>query len=152
MVYGIDEAWLRRVKDYLRSGLGAYLREMGGGDKNAAVIIQAHPFRHGMTREPGTDGAEVFNMHPYHDSRNDSAVDYAREHGLIMTAGSDFHNEGAQGSGLILSKVLPADSYGLAGLLRSGDYLFWLEGEVIAPDEVNKKHKISYKKGKFVRK
>lgn len=47
---------------------------------------------------------------------------YARENHLIMTAGSDCHRPGDQGTTGILSDTLPEDSFGLADLLRSGNY------------------------------
>ncbi len=39
-----------------------------------------------------------------------------------MTAGSDCHRPGDQGTTGILSDTLPEDSFGLADLLRSGNY------------------------------
>ena len=68
------------------------------------------------------DGVEVLNLNPRHDSHNDLALAYAKEHHLIMTAGSDCHRPGDQGTTGILSDTLPEDSFGLADLLRSGNY------------------------------
>ena len=71
---------------------------------------------------PGMDGIEVLNLNPRHDSHNDLALAYAKEHHLIMTAGSDCHRPGDQGTTGILSDTLPEDSFDLADLLRSGNY------------------------------
>ena len=130
LIYGIDEDWVRRITEYLPLGLQAYMREFGGGD---SLVIQAHPFRNGMSQEPCADGTEAYNMHPHQNSRNGLAAAYAKKHNHIVTAGSDFHFEGAQGLGLVLAKSLPADGLELAKLLRSRDYLFLLDGKIIEP-------------------
>ncbi len=52
----------------------------------------------------------------------DLALAYAKEHHLIMTAGSDCHRPGDQGTTGIHVRHPPEDSFGLADLLRSGNY------------------------------
>ena len=61
--------------------------------KNNLVIIQAHPFREGMTvKNPElVDGFEVYNGHGGHDSRNPIARAWAERFSKLMTSGSDFH-------------------------------------------------------------
>lgn len=130
LVYGIDEDFFKRAAEYFALGIKRFLKDFKGGP---AVIIQAHPFRDGMTREPETDGAEVLNVHPNHNSRNALALAYAKKHGMLAVTGSDFHHEGHQARGLILSKALPADSFELAGLLKTRDYLFLIENKVVKP-------------------
>jgi predicted metal-dependent phosphoesterase TrpH len=130
LVYGIDENWVKRAIRYFPLGIERYLRDFQHG---RSVIVQAHPFRFGMVPVPGMDGAEVFNMHPNHNSRDGLASVYAREHGLIPTAGTDYHHAGHEALGLTLSKTLPADTFELADLLRSRDYLFLLGGRVMIP-------------------
>jgi len=136
LVYGIDEEWLERAVKYFPLGVKPFLRDFRGGD---TVIIQAHPFRvgFGMTREPSTDGTEVYNMHPHHDSNNDLAYTYAKKHNHIIIAGSDFHHAGSQAGGLILTKTLPADSFELAKILKSRDYLLLVKNQVIIPSNNN---------------
>ena len=68
------------------------------------------------------DGVEVLNLNPRHDSRNDLALAYAEEHHLLMTAGSDCHRPGDEGTTGILAETLPEDSFGYADLIRSGKY------------------------------
>ncbi|GHV02552.1 hypothetical protein FACS1894211_14160 [Clostridia bacterium] len=131
LVYGIDGDWVRRVIDYFSLGIERYLRDFRN---DQSLIIQAHPFRNGMIPVPGTDGAEIFNMHPNHNSRNGIASVYANAHNLIPAAGTDFHHAGHEALGLTLSKSLPVDSFGLADLLRSRDYLFLLGGRVMIPE------------------
>jgi bifunctional N-acetylglucosamine-1-phosphate-uridyltransferase/glucosamine-1-phosphate-acetyltransferase GlmU-like protein len=68
------------------------------------------------------DGVEVLNLNPRHDSHNDLALAYAEEHHLLMTAGSDCHRPGDEGTTGILAETLPEDSFGYADLIRSGKY------------------------------
>ena len=68
------------------------------------------------------DGVEVINAHPRHDSHNDRAKEYAEEFGLIQLAGSDCHQTPDIARSGILSDTLPADTFELAALTRSGNY------------------------------
>ena len=80
------------------------------------------------------DGIETFNMHPYHNARIGIAAQYAKAHPhLITTCGTDFHHENHQGLGGILTKTLPRDSFELAELLESKDFLFSVAGNVVIP-------------------
>ena len=108
-------------KGVMREGLAAFAPQSRA---DGALLVQAHPFRKKCTPAPAEylDGIEVLNLNPRHDSHNDLALAYAREHHLIMTAGSDCHRPGDQGTTGILSDTLPEDSFGLADLLRSGNY------------------------------
>ena len=59
------------------------------------VLIQAHPFRNGMTvQDPAfLDGLEI-NSHPlYRKSYADELVEIAHAHRMIVTSGSDFHGD-----------------------------------------------------------
>ena len=91
---------------------------------DGALLIQAHPFRGKCTPAPAEllDGVEVLNLNPRHDSHNDLALAYAEEHHLLMTAGSDCHRPGDEGTTGILAETLPEDSFGFADLIRSGKY------------------------------
>ena len=130
LVYGINELWLKYSSEYFGLGIKRYLKDFKG---DRSVIIQAHPFRAGMTQEPDTDGSEVYNMHPNHKSFNELALEYAKKHNHIVTGGSDFHHRGQQGLGFTLTKTLPADSFELAKLIKSRDYLLLLNNKVICP-------------------
>ena len=94
-----------------------------------SVFLQAHPFRDGMVLADPTilDGIEVFNLHPNHNSRVGIAALYAKENNFpVITAGSDFHHKDRKHEGVaaLRARYLPEDSFGLASLLKSGDYLF----------------------------
>ena len=57
------------------------------------MVFQAHPFRPHLTRlNPALlDGIEVYNGNPRHQSRKEIAEAFARQNGLLMLSGSDFH-------------------------------------------------------------
>lgn len=101
-----------------------------------SVFVQAHPKRDGMEMvNPALlDGIEVFNMHPHHNSRVGLASLYAKENNIsVITAGSDFHHQNVSHEGLaaIRTKYLPDDTFGIAKLLRQGDYLIEIARENI---------------------
>ena len=92
--------------------------------EDGALLIQAHPYRKKCTPAIACylDGVEVINAHPRHDSHNDRAKEYAEEFGLIQLAGSDCHQTPDIARSGILSDTLPADTFELAALIRSGNY------------------------------
>lgn len=72
--------------------------------KENFLVFQAHPFRPGMVPQPPEylDGVEGINGNPRHNSHNELAQAYAREHGLRISAGSDCHEiEDVGRSGII---------------------------------------------------
>ena len=91
-IYGVDPDFLYTEKmlyEYNQSELCQMARQAG------AVFINAHPFRNGKTpKEPEfLDGVEI-NCHPlYHDNQKDLVIPYAKEHGLMLTCGSDYHGD-----------------------------------------------------------
>ncbi len=125
LVFGVSRKIMEEIYDLLPCGIESFRKKY---ELSESVFIQAHPFRDEMEQvEPSLlDGIEVFNMHPNHNSRVGIAAKYAREQNFgIVTAGSDFHHPGRNHEGVsaIRSKVLPKDSFELASLLKSGDYL-----------------------------
>ena len=89
-----------------------------------AFIIQAHPFRPGCApADPALlDAVEVCNTCIRHNSHNDLALAFAKEHGLIQTSGSDCHRPEDPAKGGIEAEELPEDEQGLIALLRSRNY------------------------------
>ena len=100
----------------------AQVHEAGG------IAVLAHPYVYDSTdlmqqlvKEELLDGIEVH--HPSHDeARRTALTDFAKEHHLLMTAGSDCHRPGDEGTTGILAETLPEDSFGYADLIRSGKY------------------------------
>lgn len=111
LVYGFDEDFLRKYKKLYKLNLKTF-RELTV-DKGI-IIIQAHPFRPDMVPAPPSliDGVEAYNGNPRHTSSNHLAVQYARDNGLKMLSGSDFHqpHDAARG-GIIVNERLNIDSF-----------------------------------------
>lgn len=123
LLYGMDEQLLSNAYDYIDASPEKYYTE---GKDPRTLFVQAHPFRDNMTRLPPEylDGFEVFNMHPGHNSRIAFAARYARENGLgLKTIGTDYHYEEYENLCAARFPVLPENSFELAGLLRSGDFI-----------------------------
>ena len=91
LVFGITEQFLREHPDLYNMNLKSF-RALA--DENGLLIVQAHPFRNGMTVMNPTllDGVETFNGHQGHESRNTVAQAWAKLHDLIPTSGTDFHH------------------------------------------------------------
>ena len=133
LVFGVNKKILEDIYDYLPYGVENFRSKYIMPD---SVFVQAHPKRNGMESvNPALlDGIEVFNMHPNHNSRVGLASLYAKENNIpFITAGSDFHhpNVSHEGLGAIRTEYLPNDSFGLAKLLRQGDYLIEIARENI---------------------
>jgi hypothetical protein len=133
LLYGADADVLSLAYDYLGKGLAPYRNEV---DLCNSVLLQAHPFRRGLTLAPPEllDGIETLNMHPGHNSEVGLAIRYAKEQKFpIVTAGSDFHhpNRGHEGLAALRCRELPEDSFALAKMLRNRDYCFELGGASI---------------------
>lgn len=132
LVYGVDEAFVKQAWEYLGTDLHTFHEACKAENR---VIVQAHPFRKGMALADAADldGIEVFNMHPGHNS----CIAFAARHqvtvGGIVTAGTDFHHPDHEGMVFACFKKLPADSFELAQLLRSGDYVFTVGNSLILP-------------------
>ncbi len=133
LVYGIDEEFVRAAHKYASGDYNEFYDNMKN-DKN--IMLHAHPFR-GPWRDLGDDrldGIEIFNLHPGHNSRIGMAARYFKEHNLkIAICGSDFHDEPNYNMALLRTKTLPKDSFELAELLKTRDYLFEISGNIVVP-------------------
>ena len=93
LLYGIDKNWLlenESVMTMTRSEVHRAVNEAGG------IMIQAHPYRERDYLDTirlaphACDGVESFNAaNP--DYQNAWGYKYAREHGFLMSGGSDVH-------------------------------------------------------------
>ncbi len=133
LIYGVNKPMLEEIYDTLTHGVENFRRNYIMQD---SIFIQAHPMRDGIKEVPSEllDGVEAFNMHPVHNSRIALATLYAKEKKLsIITAGTDYHHPNRKHEGLaaIRTSLLPEDSFGLAQLLKKGDYLLDITGENI---------------------
>lgn len=90
LLYGLTEEFLR-VHPELYARTQEEVRRLA--DANDILIVQAHPYRPGLTRASAQflDGVEVYNGNPRHHSQNPLARQYAAEQGLLCSSGSDAH-------------------------------------------------------------
>ena len=136
LLFGADRDILEKCYEYLPYNLEKFRKELALPD---SVLVWAHPKRDGMKPVDTSlvDGIETFNLHPGHNSRIGLAARLAREDGItLVTCGSDCHNdiEGTVGTCALRTKVLPEDSFGLAKILKSGDYIFEVgDSSVVLP-------------------
>lgn len=133
LIYGADENILRKSYDYLERTLSDFRK---GVNLSGSLFIQAHPFRHttGPCDVSLVDGIEAFNMHPLHNSASGLALKYAKDNNLnIITCGSDYHHldRNHEAVSALRLKNLPEDSYEIAKILKSGDYVLELGGQSI---------------------
>jgi hypothetical protein len=91
LLFGIDEDFVLDNPNLHRYPNLKFFRPLA--EKYDVLIVQAHPFRVGMTISDRKllDGAEVLNGGPDHENNNEAAQHWAQLHGLIPTAGSDYH-------------------------------------------------------------
>lgn len=134
LVYGVEE---REIADMIRlipEGIVAFYKAMKNENN---LILQAHPFRNGMVLAPidSIDGIETMNMHPGHNSRVARACQYARENKLIVSGGTDFHHVGHQGMCLMRTEERIGDSFSVARILKSKNYLFDMNGTLVIPEQ-----------------
>lgn len=131
LIYGVSEDDIPALYDHLRDSFADFSAFCRNGKR---LLVQAHPFRDAMHRaEPGLlDGIEVFNMHPGHNSAIALAAKWAKENGMLVTGGTDFHRPEYVGMAALRSRILPTSS-GLSELLRSRDYLIEIGGTLALP-------------------
>ena len=72
-------------------------------------------------------------MHPHHNSRVGIAAQYARDNGLIISGGSDFHDEGWHALCLLRTEDRLRDSYDVAEALKNRKVAFEMSGNIILP-------------------
>lgn len=133
LIYGICPEDMKDIRALLPYGVDNFYREYKN-DKN--VIIHAHPFRDSASpvNPECIDGIEAFNMHPKHNSRVALAAKYARKNNLIAVCGTDFHHPGQECLSSVLTKEKITDSYQLAKIIKSQDFIMEVGGYKLLPD------------------
>lgn len=134
LIFGVDENDLEEIYNSLEYGIVKFYK---GFSNERRVILQAHPFRDNMELAPvaSIDGIETFNVHPGQNSRVAFAAKYAREHNMLVSCGTDFHHPGHEGLAGILTKAQAKNSFELAAILKSRDYLLSVGSNTILPYE-----------------
>ena len=132
LVYGICPDDIEKMFCYVDKDIQTFYRDFKN-DKN--VIIQAHPFRSNMDPSPIglRDGIETFNCHPGHNSCIPYACRLARDNGLLVSGGSDFHESGRQGTCITRTKAKLNDSYEIAEAIKSKDIILDIFGHIVFP-------------------
>ncbi len=131
LVYGVSEEDVYRTLDFVFTDYETFYKEFKN-EKN--LVIQAHPFRKNCVLQNTDilDGIEVFNLHPGHNSAVGFASKSASENPrLLKTGGTDFHHETHQGMCATLFKERIKDSFRLAEVLKSKDYILDIWGNKI---------------------
>ena len=121
LVYGLTEELLRVTEEPYRWDEERFYRF---SRENGLLFAQAHPYRDGLTRCPPAflDGAEVYNGNIRHQNRNEKAVAFAAENGLIPLCGSDYHEwEDLADTGLLFDSPVK-DSAELVRRLRERSF------------------------------
>ena len=133
LIFGFDEDFLRDHPDLHQMTLKTF-RPIA--DEHGILVIQAHPFRNGMTVSPPklVDGYEVFNGHAGHDSRNGIARAFCRRFGKLPTSGSDFHDAVSYVAGGIITEEEITSMEQLTEILRSGNYTLRCSGPAAEDD------------------
>ncbi len=131
-IYGVGEDFLEKYPE-----LFVMTQEelWNAAKSDNGVVIHAHPFRHGGTPlDPRwLDGVEI-NCHPkYETTAKEELCTFARQHGLIVTCGGDYH---ADTHRPVCGTYLPdsiADSRALGRYLAEAERTEMLVHEIGAP-------------------
>ena len=124
LVYGIDEAFLRRNPYLYRLGCRTFFERFSG----ETLIIQAHPFRDfdeadGDIPTGCVHGLEVLNRSPRHDSQNERAAKLLDQHPhLVALCGSDTHRPGDEARAAMVFRRRISDSSLFKDAVKSGLY------------------------------
>lgn len=135
LLFGVNEKILEEIWEYLPFGAVNFRKEYKMPN---SAFIQAHPMRDGNNpiSSEYLDGVEVFNMLPKHNSRIGLAAHFAKKEKIsLITVGSDFHNlnKNYEGLSALRTDRLPDDSFDLAKILKSGNYLAEIGNSLIMP-------------------
>lgn len=127
LIYGIDEAWLRKNPGICQ------MTAQGFFDRyhDEVLIIRAHPFREGsaLMEEGAVHGVELINTNPRHDNGNRQALALCQRHPeYLRTAGSDTHREGDAAQAGVIFPEPAEDSFACKQLLGAGRFTLWAPG------------------------
>jgi len=130
LLYNASLEFLNSREDFFHLSL---LEFSDYAKQSGVTVIQAHPFRDGKcVPEPDfVDGFEVINTNPRHENFDEKAFEVAREHNLLMSAGSDAHRTEDIGLAAVLSNydITTTDEY--LDLLRSREAKLMRNGEIL---------------------
>jgi predicted metal-dependent phosphoesterase TrpH len=121
LLYGYHDDLLKDPESVFTMGVEQFYERVKA---DGALLIHAHPYRNGgePTSAAALDGVEVINANHNQNNRNELALSFALQNGLLQTSGSDCHQKSHIGTGGILVDHLPENDAELVALLRSGNY------------------------------
>ena len=124
LIYGLDKQWLKSHPEIMSWSVEEQYRrvhEAGG------LVVHAHPFRErSYIKEirlfpKAVDAVEAINIGNGNKEFDDKAAEYAMQHGLLMTAGTDSHGIEYKRSGVTFKHRLE-DINDFITSIRAGDY------------------------------
>ena len=120
LIYGIDEQWLYDNPWITNMDHQSFFDRY----KDEVLIIHAHPYRNcDEVFYRCVHGIEIINCNPRHDSRNELALQLAKDNPhLYRTVGSDAHQIGDEGRAAILTEERIRNSRELKDVITSGRY------------------------------
>ncbi|MBQ0110781.1 MAG: hypothetical protein KBS41_02510 [Oscillospiraceae bacterium] len=130
---GLDRSMLEKTHASLRFSPEYFYNKV---KDDRSLLIQVHPFREPCRpyASSALDGMELINGHPRQNNSNTYSARYLAQHPeLLRVCGTDFHHPHMQALTALRTKTLPADSFELAEILRSKDYLLQLGENIILP-------------------
>ncbi len=137
LIYGIDEKWVYGHPWINRMDHQTFFDTYGG----EVLIIHAHPYRNcDEVFHTCVHGLEIANCNPRHPSRNELALQLARENPhLYPTVGSDAHRPGDEGRAAVCFERIIHDSYEYKIAIETGSYRLWCPEyeEIIRKSERN---------------
>ena len=130
LLYGVDLNFLLLRPNIFEMTLDEFHAH---AKAHGITIIQAHPLRdgHNVPHPEIADGFEVFNTNPRHENHDDEVLEIAKDHHLLITAGSDAHCDEDIAGAAVLSEneIKTVDDY--LTLLKSGKAKFLIRGIII---------------------
>lgn len=126
LIFGVDEAWLRRNPYVCHMNHEEFYEKHGG----EVLILHAHPYRYcDEVFYTCVHGLEIVNCNPRHPNRNELALELAKKNPhLLRVCGSDAHRPGDEGQAAVALEKRVRDSYELKAELEAGRFSLWCPG------------------------
>lgn len=135
LLYGVSEEFLRATPCLYQMSQRKLFELC---EKWGCLLVQAHPFRNtGWGENAFMHGAEINCSHDYDLVRANDVLALAKERGLLVTCGTDFHSLGNTYQGGMLVHADIKTSVDFASYLKTSKYteIFLENRTVIAPTQ-----------------
>lgn len=130
LLYNVTIEFLKSREDFFSMTLEEF---SCCAKENGITIIQAHPLRDGKcTPQPAfVDGFEVINSNPRHENFDEETLALAKEHNLLISAGSDAHRTEDIAGAAVISPYEIKTTEEYLDLLKSGKAKLMKNGEIV---------------------